>query len=79
MSATSAPIAAARCLDALHYVPWHPSPPPVMPSSVEPAVADNALARFARVALRIRHTMPGRVLYNLAPKALVNALKERLP
>ena len=39
----------------------------------------GAVARLARAALRIRHTFPGRVLYRLAPKPLLNALKARLP
>ena len=82
-AAVHAPIAVARCLDALHYVPWRPGVPlgalPPAQAQVENEVVDDALARFARAALRIRHTMPGRVLYNLAPKALVNALKGRLP
>jgi O-antigen biosynthesis protein len=74
-----APIAAARCLDALHYAPWPPSAPPMPQVRVETAVADDALARVARAALRIRHTVPGRLIYRFAPKALVNALKGRLP
>ena len=73
------PIAAPRCLAALHYVPWRP------PAKTEPApdpVARSAprgpLAGIARIALRIRHTLPGRMLYRLAPKALREALKARV-
>jgi O-antigen biosynthesis protein len=80
-AAARLPIAAARCLEALGYRPWRPaaaaSEPPA--TAAEVAVKVDALARFARAALRIRHTTAGRVLYSLAPKALVNALKGRLP
>ena len=74
------PISAQRCLAALHYVPWQPPAPPL--SAVDPAapvVPRGPLAGIARVALRIRHTVPGRLLYSLAPKALLDALKARLP
>jgi hypothetical protein len=37
-----------------------------------------ALALVARAALSIRHTLAGRVLYRLAPKPLVDALRQRL-
>jgi len=73
------PIAAARCLAALHYSPWHP--PQARPPAVDlPAhiVPRGPIAGIARVALRIRHTFPGRVLYRLAPKALREALKARV-
>ena len=73
------PIAAARCLAALHYVPWRP------PAKTEPAPDSGTrpaprgpMAGIARIALRIRHTLPGRVLYRLAPKALREALKARV-
>ena len=72
------PIAAGRCLAALGYIPWHApraSPPPVEASSAVP----SPIARFARAALRVRHTLPGRVLYRLAPKTWIAALKARLP
>jgi hypothetical protein len=39
----------------------------------------GTIARFARAALSIRHTAPGRVLYRLAPRTLVDLLKARLP
>jgi hypothetical protein len=42
-------------------------------------VPRGPLAGIALVALRIRHTVPGRLLYSLAPKALLDALKARLP
>ncbi|HXX86219.1 MAG TPA: glycosyltransferase [Casimicrobiaceae bacterium] len=72
------PIAAERCLAALGYVPWRP-PPAAAPVLGVPAEELGAVAHLARAALRIRHTVPGRVLYRLAPKALVAALKARLP
>jgi hypothetical protein len=78
IAAARCPIAAARCLEALHYTPWRPSSPPSTQAEAETASADDALARVARAALRIRHTLPGRLLYNLAPKALINTLKGRL-
>jgi glycosyltransferase involved in cell wall biosynthesis len=71
------PIAAARCLAALHYAPWSP---PYAAAAPEPAAGrpNGALAVVARAALAIRHTLPGRVLYRLAPKQLVKALRQRL-
>jgi GT2 family glycosyltransferase len=74
------PISAQRCLDALHYSAWSP-PPPTRPDAAAalPAAKPNgALAHVARAALAIRHTLPGRLLYRLAPKQLVDALKQRL-
>ena len=81
------PIAAARCLAALHYTPWHPPKPaaevaPTAPgaaSSVDAPRPRDALARLARAALRIRHTRTGRALHRLAPPSLLAALKARLP
>ena len=78
IAAPRCPIAASRCLDALHYAPWRPSAPPSTEAEAETASADDALALVARAALRIRHTLPGRLLYNLAPKALIDTLKGRL-
>jgi O-antigen biosynthesis protein len=76
-------IAAVRCLQALHYKPWRPACPlaatPTTQANGDVAITDDTLVRLARAALRIRHTMPGRLLYSLAPKSLLNALKGRLP
>jgi hypothetical protein len=69
------PISAARCLAALHYVPWNPPSAVPAPAAARP---NGALGVVARAALAIRHTLPGRVLYRLAPKQLVNALRQRL-
>ena len=86
---TFAPIAVERCLAALDYSPWKASPPPVpempvaetpvaaVPASPVPVTRDG-FARVASFALHIRHTLPGRVLYRLAPKSLVAALKNHL-
>jgi GT2 family glycosyltransferase/glycosyltransferase involved in cell wall biosynthesis len=73
--ATPPPIAAARCLAALHYAPWSP-PPPLAPPV--PARPNGALRAVARAALAMRHTLPGRLLYRLAPRPLLEALKDRL-
>ena len=75
------PIAASRCLagvalravDCRRRDPLRSPLPPRLPRRA------GALAGIARVALRIRHTAPGRVLYRLAPKSLLDALKARLP
>jgi glycosyltransferase involved in cell wall biosynthesis len=74
------PIGAARCLAALGYVPWHPpqfavAAAPTMLHSVPP---NGALALVARAALSIRHTVAGRVLHRLAPRPLLDALRQRL-
>jgi len=77
-SALPPPISAARCLAALHYTPWTPparateAPLPSAPK------ANGALTYVARAARSIRHTLAGRVLYRLAPKPLVDALRQRL-
>jgi GT2 family glycosyltransferase len=86
----SAPIAVERCLAALDYVPWQP---PRLPSAADAPVAEvpvvtarepaaptmrDAFGRVATFALHIRHTLPGRVLYRLAPKSLLAALKNHL-
>ena len=79
----NAPIAVERCLEALDYSPWRPTPKPhaidepVAETPAAPAIRDT-FARVATFALHIRHTLPGRVLYRLAPKALVAALKNHL-
>jgi GT2 family glycosyltransferase/glycosyltransferase involved in cell wall biosynthesis len=73
------PIAAGRCLAALSYAPWCPPAAPVSaPEMVAPTVPRGPVSGIARFALRIRHTLPGRVLYRLAPEALREALKARI-
>ena len=73
------PIAALRCLAALHYVPWRPpaKTEPAAELAVRPAPR-GPMAGIARIALRIRHTLPGRMLYRITPKALREALKARV-
>jgi GT2 family glycosyltransferase/glycosyltransferase involved in cell wall biosynthesis len=77
----TAPIAASRCLAALGYRPWSP---PHHPRSVVTAAGNgvhapsSALTLLARTALSIRHTLPGRLLYRLTPKPLLDALRQRL-
>jgi hypothetical protein len=77
------PIAIERCLAALHYAPWTmPDPDTIaegLPSlDAAPPASRDVVARFAQAALRIRHTLPGRMLYRIAPKSVVAALKARL-
>ena len=76
------PITATRCLAALHYASWSPlrtDPPTEVEPGLSPEPKPNgALAFVARAALSIRHTLPGRMLYRLAPKPLLNALRQRL-
>jgi hypothetical protein len=78
-----APITAVRCLAALDYAPWPtPAPSADLPAATAmtvaaPAVRD-AFGRVASFALHVRHTLPGRVLYRLAPKSLLAALKSHL-
>ncbi|HEX9274987.1 MAG TPA: glycosyltransferase [Casimicrobiaceae bacterium] len=75
-------VSAQRCLAALRYVPWTPPPPvaPALAPSEPPSrpKPNGALALVARAALSIRHTFAGRVLYRIAPKPLVDALRQRL-
>jgi GT2 family glycosyltransferase/glycosyltransferase involved in cell wall biosynthesis len=75
--ASSTPISTARCLAALHYAPWTPPAPMTAPptTTVKP---NGALTYVARAALSIRHTLAGRMLYALAPKPLLEALRQRL-
>jgi hypothetical protein len=78
-----APISFERCLAALHYRPWTVPVPRAIPEDepspgAAPAPAPDVVARFAHAALRIRHTLAGRMLYRIAPKSLVAALKTRL-
>jgi len=86
-AALRAPLSTRRCRDALGYTPWPPaaaSAAAAIGSESErfsngPSAPVGAVARFARAALSIRHTAPGRVLYRLAPRTLVDLLKARLP
>jgi hypothetical protein len=80
-TATVPPISTARCLAALHYAAWSPAradAPGDAPALSPGPKPNGALAFVARAALSIRHTLAGRVLYRLAPKPLVDALRQRL-
>ena len=68
--------AAARVRDALGYRPWLP-PPRDTPEPPAPTPRGIGM-RIARAAAGIRHKLPGRVLYLLAPAALVARLKRHL-
>ena len=73
---TLQPFTSARVRDALGYRPWLPPPPDAPPKAAE---APRGIGvRIAQAALGIRHKLPGRVLYRLAPAALVERLKRHL-
>jgi GT2 family glycosyltransferase/glycosyltransferase involved in cell wall biosynthesis len=67
---------AARVRDALGYRPW--LPPPRDAPGPDAQVSRGIGARIAHAAAGIRHKLPGRVLYRLAPAALVARLKRHL-
>ncbi|MEO8751644.1 MAG: glycosyltransferase [Casimicrobiaceae bacterium] len=69
------PLAPARLLHALGYVPWLP-PPATVPFGAATSV--RFLDRVARAAANRRNTFAGRVLFRLAPTAVVAALRSRL-
>jgi O-antigen biosynthesis protein len=69
------PFAAVRVRDALGYRPWVP-PAPEIPMVAPPPRGIGR--RIAHAAVGIRHKLPGRVLYRLAPVALVERLKKHL-
>jgi GT2 family glycosyltransferase/glycosyltransferase involved in cell wall biosynthesis len=70
------PFPAARVRDSLGYRPWLP-PPRDVPVPANPAPHGIGM-RIAQAAVGIRHKLPGRVLYRLAPAALVERLKRHL-
>ncbi len=83
----AAPFDRARVRDALGYHPWTaPSAAASLaPATAEPVVAaaDTAVPpgigrKIAHLAVRWRHTLPGRVIYRLTPGHVVDALKSRL-
>jgi len=69
------PLEPARLRYALHYVPWVPPPPDVERAVQAPP---RLLERIALAAARRRNTTAGRLLYRLAPNAVVSALRSRL-
>jgi len=72
---TSQPIEPGRLRHALGYVPWLPPPPSVPRRS---ASSPGFLDRVARAAAGRRNTFAGRILFRLAPSAVVAALRARL-
>jgi glycosyltransferase involved in cell wall biosynthesis len=68
------PFAAARVRDALVYRPW--TPPPQAATPVAPPRGIGG--RVAQAAVAIRHKLPGRILYRMAPASLVERLKRHL-
>lgn len=81
------PLSAKRVRDALGYVDWKPPStaamerlpePPVEIEAAAPELRNGFLAHVSRLALRWRHTLPGRVLYRLTPTSILDALKARL-
>lgn len=77
----ASPVTSSRCLAALGYTPWHPpvrAPASAAPSGSAAPKPNGALAFVARTALAFRHTLAGRVLHRLAPKPLLDALRQRL-
>ena len=68
------PFAPARVRDALGYRPW--TPPPQAATPVAPARGIGG--RVAQAAVAIRHKLPGRILYRMAPASLVERLKRHL-
>jgi hypothetical protein len=79
---------ALRLRDALGYVGWAT---PAMTAAMDAAAVEaptrrngrgdparSPLAGFAHWALSIRRTAPGRLLYRIAPSAVIEVLKSRL-
>ena len=69
------PFSAARVRDALGYRPWTP---PALESPPLPQQVPGMGRRIAQAAAGMRHKLPGRVLYRLAPASLVERLKRHL-
>jgi hypothetical protein len=69
------PLEPARLRYALHYVGW--TPPPA-DRARQPARKPQLLDRLARAAAQRRNTAAGRMLFRLAPHAVVAALRSRL-
>jgi len=69
------PFSVERVRDALGYRAWTP---PTRKTASVPAAPRGMGWRIAHAAREIRHGLPGRVLYRLAPAALVERLKRHL-
>ena len=65
---------AARVRDALGYRAWTPP----APDRIAAAPAHGVGGRIAHAAVAIRHKLPGRILYRLAPASLVERLRQYL-
>jgi hypothetical protein len=63
-----------RVRDALGYRAWTPPPPDRVAAATERGVG----GRIAHAAVAIRHKLPGRILYRLAPASLVERLRHYL-
>jgi O-antigen biosynthesis protein len=76
----TAPFDRPRVRDALGYVPWTPPPLEVAaaPAASIPTVDSDPRGTVAQAALRLRQTLPGRVLYRLTPARVRRALKSCL-
>ena len=68
------PFTAVRVRDALGYRAWTPPPPDRMAGAPGRGVG----GRIAHAAVAIRHKLPGRILYRLAPASLVERLRHYL-
>jgi GT2 family glycosyltransferase/glycosyltransferase involved in cell wall biosynthesis len=69
------PLEPVRLRYALHYKAWQP---PAIVRVLAPDATPGFLSRVARAAARRRHTLAGRMLYRLAPSAVVARLRARL-
>ena len=69
------PLDRARVRDALGYQPWTPA---VRTPSHTPPRPRGIGGRIAHAAADIRHKLPGRILYRLAPASLVERLRQYL-
>jgi hypothetical protein len=87
--AQAKPVAARRVRDALGYSAWTPppmlapvealaSPASEVAAAATPTVREDVLTHLSRLALRWRHTLPGRVLYRVTPNRILDVLKDRL-
>ena len=68
------PLAAVRVRDALGYRAWTPP----LPGRIAVGPARGVGGRIAHAAVAIRHKLPGRILYRLAPASLVERLRQYL-
>jgi len=68
------PFNAVRMRDALGYTAWTPP----APDRMAVASASGVGGRIAHAAAAIRHKLPGRILYRLAPASLVARLRQYL-